>query len=56
MCLDAGGGQVSFDVPITSARFFFVHQTGQGPFTARAFDASSNEVAMREQQRACQPT
>ena len=42
----AGGGQITFDVPITSARFFFIHQTGQGPFTARAFDASNNEVAM----------
>ncbi len=42
----AGGGEILFDVPITSARFFFIHQTGQGPFTARAFDASNNEVAM----------
>jgi hypothetical protein len=43
--LGAGGGQITFDVPITQARFFFVHQAGQGPFTARAFNGNT-EVAM----------
>jgi hypothetical protein len=40
----AGGGMVTFDRPITQAEFFFVHQAGQGPFTARAFDASNAQV------------
>ena len=40
-----GGGQITFDVPITQARFFFVHPLGQVPFTARAFNANGVEVA-----------
>jgi cyclophilin family peptidyl-prolyl cis-trans isomerase len=38
-------GRVEFAQPINQARFFFVHQTGQGPFTARAF-AGNTEVGM----------
>jgi hypothetical protein len=41
-----GVRQITFDVPITQARFFFIHQEGQGPFTARAFNASNVEVGM----------
>lgn len=41
----AGGGQVTFDVPLSLASFHFVHQTGQGPFTATAFDASNNVLS-----------
>jgi cyclophilin family peptidyl-prolyl cis-trans isomerase len=37
-----GGGQVTFDVPITVAEFYFVHQAGQTPFTATARDAAGN--------------
>lgn len=40
----AGGGQITFDVPISLASFHFVHQIGQSPFTATAFDASNNVV------------
>jgi hypothetical protein len=35
-------GQVTFDVPILFAQFYFVHPTGQGPFNATAFDANGN--------------
>jgi VCBS repeat-containing protein len=42
----AGGGEVVFDQPINQAQFFFIHQTGQGPFTARALDANGTQVAM----------
>jgi hypothetical protein len=52
----AGGGQVTFDVPITQARFFFVHQNGQGPFTARAFDANNIEVGMLSSNPSTNPT
>jgi hypothetical protein len=51
-----GGGQITFDEPITQARFFFIHQAGQGPFTARAFDASNNEVGMVTSNLGTNPT
>jgi VCBS repeat-containing protein len=38
----AGGGQVTFSTPITVTFFHFVHQVGQTPFTATAFDANGN--------------
>jgi cyclophilin family peptidyl-prolyl cis-trans isomerase len=38
----AGGGQVVFDEPLNLAAFYFIHQSGQGPFTATAFDEAGN--------------
>jgi hypothetical protein len=37
-----GGGQITFDVPLDLAAFYFVHPFGQTPFTATAFDANNN--------------
>jgi cyclophilin family peptidyl-prolyl cis-trans isomerase len=38
----AGGGQATFDFPLNIARFYFVHEAGQTPFSATAFDAAGN--------------
>ncbi|MFQ5502418.1 MAG: PEP-CTERM sorting domain-containing protein [Phycisphaerae bacterium] len=39
-----GGGQVSFDTPVNSVNFFFVHGFGFGAGTATAFDSSNNSL------------
>jgi hypothetical protein len=38
------GGQVTFAQPITLASFYFVHQAGQGPFTATFRDANGTAI------------
>jgi hypothetical protein len=38
------GGQVTFTTPITLASFHFVHQAGQGPFTATFRDANGTAI------------
>lgn len=39
-----GGGQVTFDSPVESVIFFFVHGFGHSPGTATAFDSSDNQI------------
>lgn len=43
---DPTGSQVTFDAPIDSVVFFYVHGFGFGAGTATAFDAADNPVAM----------
>ena len=39
-----GGGQVSFDTPVDSVNFFFVHGFGFGAGAATAFDSANNPL------------
>lgn len=43
--LEGGAGSVTFDEPVDSVRFFFVHGFGISAGTATAFDAEGNELA-----------
>lgn len=42
--IEPGGGQVTFDTPVDSVDFFFVHGFGHSPGTATAFDNSDNPI------------
>lgn len=50
--MEPGGGEVAFDVPIASVRFFFVHGFGFPPGTARALDESGQELGTVESRAA----
>lgn len=43
--IDAGGGAVTFDTPVASATWFYVHGFGFAAGTATAFDAGGTVVA-----------
>ncbi len=42
--INRGGGRVTFDRPVTSARFFYVHGFGFAAGTATAFDGANNSL------------
>ena len=50
--IEAGGGSVTFDPPVGSVRFFYVHGFGFAPGVASAFDASDISVGMADSRQA----
>ena len=50
--IEAGGGSVTFDPPVGSVRFFYVHGFGFNPGVASAFDASDASVGMADSRQA----
>jgi hypothetical protein len=50
--IEGGGGMVTFDQPVESVRFFYVHGSGFDAGTATAFDASGTVVGMAASRQA----
>ena len=50
--IDAAGGQVTFDDPVDSARFFYVHGFGLPSGTATAFNSEAQPVASANSRQA----